>query len=82
MTSREDEQLQQKLRAQMKTPRGRALLRKRTAVEPAMAHPLAHQGRRARYQGVRKNQLDGRRHAAVSHLQGAAHSEEKHRLAS
>ena len=42
----------------------------------------AHQGRRAQYKGSRKNQFDGRRHAAVSHLQVAARDEEEHRLAS
>jgi hypothetical protein len=31
---------------------------------------------------LRKNQFDGRRHAAVSNLQVAAHYEEEHRLAS
>ena len=79
---REDEQCQQKLRAQMKTQRGRASLRKRTAVEHAIAHQWAHQGRRARYKGLRKNQFDGRRQAAVSNLQVAAHSAEERRLAS
>jgi hypothetical protein len=82
LSIREDEQFQQKLRAKIKTQRGRASLRKRTAVEHAMAHQLAHQGRRARYKGLRKNQFDGRRHAAVSNLQIAAHYEEEHRLAS
>ena len=82
LSIREDEQFQQKLRAKMKTQRGRASLRKRTAVEHAIAHQLAHQGRRARYKGLRKNQCDGRRHAAVSNLQIAAHYEEEHRLAS
>jgi hypothetical protein len=79
---REDEPFQQKLRTKMKTQRGRASRRKRTAVEHTIAHQLAHQGRRARYKGLRKNQLDGRRHAAVSNLQIAAHYEEEHRLAS
>src|SRR5437870_2134069 len=79
---REDEQFQQKLRTKMKTQRGRASLRKRTAVEHTIAHQLVHQGRRARYKGLRKNQFDGRRHAAVSNLQVAAHYEEEHRLAS
>ena len=37
---REDEQFQQKLRAKIKTTRGRASLRKRTAVEHAIAHQL------------------------------------------
>jgi Transposase DDE domain len=79
---REDELFQQKLRAKMKTWRGRASLRKRSAVEHTIAHQLRHQGRRARYKGLRKNQFDGRRHAAVSNLQVAAHYEEQHRLAS
>lgn len=79
---REDEPFQQKLRTKMKTQRGRASLRKRTAVEHTIAHQLAHQGRRARYKGLRKNQFDGRRHASVSNLQIAAHYEEEHRLAS
>jgi len=82
LSIREDEPFQQKLRAKMKTQRGRASLRKRTAVEHTIAHQLAHQGRRARDKGLRKNQCDGRRHAAVSNLQVAAHYEEEHRLAS
>jgi hypothetical protein len=82
LTIREDEQFQQKLRAKLQTKRGRASLRKRTAVEHAISHHLAHQGRRARYKGLRKNQFDGRRHAAVSNLQVAAHYEEERRLAS
>ena len=81
LSIREDEQFQQKLRAKMKTQRGRASLRKRTAVEHTIAHQLVHQGRRARYKGLRKNQFDGRRHAAVSNLQVAARYEE-YRLAS
>jgi hypothetical protein len=79
---REDEQFQQKLRAKIRTKRGRASLRKRTAVEHAISHQLAHQGRRARYKGLRKNQFDGRRHAAVSHLQVAARDAEERSLAS
>jgi hypothetical protein len=79
---REDELFQQKLRAKMKTRCGRASLLKRTAVEHTIAHQLRHQGRRARYKDLRKNQFDGRRHAAVSNLQVAAHYEEQHRLAS
>ena len=82
LSIREDEQFQQKLRAKSKTKRGRAALRKRTAVEHAIAHQWAHQGRRARYKGLRKNQLDGRRHAAVSNLQVAARYAEERQLAS
>jgi len=82
LTIREDEQFQQKLRTKIKTKRGRASLRKRTAVEHAISHHVAHQGRRARYKGLRKNQFDGRRHAAVSNLQIAARYEEERQLAS
>jgi hypothetical protein len=79
---REDEQFQCKLRAKIRTQRGRASLRKRTAVEHAISHHIAHQGRRARYKGLRKNQFDGRRHAAVSNLQVAAHYVEERQRAS
>jgi hypothetical protein len=79
---REDEPFQRQLRAKIRTQRGRASLRKRKAVEHAISHQLAHQGRRARYKGLRKNQFDGRRHAAVSNLQGAAHYGEARQLAS
>ena len=82
LTVREDEPFQQQLRTKLRTKRGRAALRKRTAVEHAIAHQLTHQGRRARYKGLRKNQFDGRRHAAVSNLQVAARYAEEHRLAS
>ena len=81
LTIREDEPFQDNLRAKIRTKRGRAALRKRTAVEHALSHHLAHQGRRARDKGLRKNQFDGRRHAAVSNLQVAAHDEEERRLA-
>ena len=79
---RQDEPFQDKLRAKIKTKRGRASLRKRTAVEHAISHHIAHQGRRPRYKGLRKNQFDGRRHAAVSNLQVAAHCVEERQLAS
>lgn len=79
---REDEPFQHKLRAKITTKRGRAALRKRTAVAHAISPHIAHQGRRARYKGLRKNQFDGRRHAAVSNLQVAAHYGEALQLAS
>ena len=41
LSIREDEPFQQKLRTKMKTQRGRASLRKRTAVEHTIAHQLA-----------------------------------------
>jgi hypothetical protein len=79
---REDEPFQYTLRAKIKPKRGRASLRKRTAVEHAISPHIAHQGRRARYKGLRTNQFDGRRHAAVSNLQLAAHDVEELQLAS
>ena len=79
---REDAPFQQPRRTKMQTQRGRASLRQRTAVAHTIAHQLAHQGRRARSKGLRKNPCDGRRHAAASNLQIAAHDEEEHRLAS
>jgi hypothetical protein len=57
LSIREDEQFQQKLRAKMKTRRGRAVLRKRTAVEHTIAHQLVHQGRRARYKSFARTSL-------------------------
>jgi hypothetical protein len=47
-----------------------------------IAHHIMHQGRRARYKGLRKNQFDGRRHAEVSNLQVAAHYVEERQRAS
>jgi hypothetical protein len=82
LSIREDEQCQRKLRATIRTKRGRASLRQRTAVEHAISHQLVHQGRRARSKGLRKNHCDGRRHAAVSNLQVAAHDAEVRQLAS
>jgi Transposase DDE domain/Transposase domain (DUF772) len=82
LTIREDEPFQHTLRTKLRTKRGRAALRKRTAVEHAISHQLAHQGRRARYKGIRKNQFNGRRHAAVSNLQVAARYDDERRLAS
>jgi hypothetical protein len=77
LKSRADEQFQQKLRAKLQIKRCRAALRKRSAVEHAISHHMAHQGRRVRYKGLCKNQCDGRRHAAVSNLQVAAYYEEQ-----
>ena len=58
----------------MKTPEGRAQLRRRVMIEQRIAHHMARQGRKARYIGTRKNQFDGRRHAAVNNLFLAARS--------
>jgi hypothetical protein len=66
---REDEEFQAARRAAMKTPQGRAELRQRSAIEHRISHQVAQRGRKARYLGTRKNQYDGRRHAAVLNLQ-------------
>jgi hypothetical protein len=79
---RADERFQHKLRAKIRTKRGRASWRQRTAVEHTISHQGAHQGRRARSKGRRKNPFDGRRHAAVSHLQVATRYAEERQLAS
>lgn len=63
-----DEQLLGELRAQQRTPEGRALLRERIAVEHDLAHISQWQGHRARYRGIRKNLFDLRRIAVVSNL--------------
>jgi Transposase DDE domain/Transposase domain (DUF772) len=65
----EDEQLQQRLRKLLATPRGRARLRERVGVEHRLAHLARRQGRRARYRGVRKNLLDLRRASAIQNLE-------------
>jgi hypothetical protein len=65
----EDEQLQQRLRKLIASPKGRDLLRERVAVEHRLAHLGRKQGRRARYLGVRKNLFDVRRAAAIVNLE-------------
>jgi transposase len=63
-----DAALLQELRERQRTPQGRAKLRKRVAVEHALAHIGRWQGRRARYRGVRKNRFDLRQCAVVHNL--------------
>lgn len=65
----ENEQLQHRLRKRIATPRGRAKLRERVAVEHKLAHLVRRQGRHARYRGVRKNLFDVRRAAALQNLE-------------
>jgi hypothetical protein len=67
-----EEQFLSELRAQQKTPEGRANLRRRTPVEHRLAAVGRSQRRRARYVGTRKNLFDLRRHAAVANLHVAA----------
>jgi hypothetical protein len=63
------EALLQALRADMRTPAGRAVLRQRTHVEHRLARLGQIQGQKARHTGTRKNTLDVRRSAAVANLQ-------------
>jgi hypothetical protein len=66
-----DEALQKRFRSLQETGPGRAALRRRTAVEHALAHIAARKGYRARYIGVRKNLFDLRRAAAIQNLESA-----------
>jgi hypothetical protein len=66
------EALLQELRATMRTPDGRAGLRRRTTVEHSLARLDHIQGKKARYKGARKNTLDTRRCATVANLQSLA----------
>ncbi len=70
-----DEARQRKYRKLQKTGSGRAVLRRRTAVEHALAHIAARKGLRARYVGVRRNLFDLRRAATIQNLESI------HRLA-
>ena len=63
-----DEAFFQELRQRQMTPQGRAKLRERVAVEHALAHIGAWQGKRARYRTLRKNLFDLRRMAVVHNL--------------
>ena len=65
-----DESRQRQFRKLQQTGSGRATLRRRTAVEHALAHIAARKGHRARYVGVRKNLFDLRRAAAIQNLEG------------
>lgn len=65
----EDERLQQRLRKQIATKRGRERLRQRVGIEHQLAHLVRRQGRRARYIGVRSNLFDLRRAAALQNLE-------------
>jgi DDE family transposase len=62
------EALMKKLRAEVKTPEGRAARRERVEVEHELAHLVALQGDRARYFGARKNEYDLRRAGVVFNL--------------
>ncbi len=65
----ENEQLQQRLRKQIRTRAGREGLRERTTIEHKLAHISQRQGNHARYVGVRKNTFDLRRASAIQNLE-------------
>lgn len=69
-----DERLQKKLRTLQASPKGRAQLRERTAVEHSLAHISARKGHRARYVGTRRNLFDLRRAATIQNLEALHHS--------
>ena len=71
----EDEQLQQRLRTQIRTRVGREALRERTTIEHKLAHISQRQGNHARYVGVRKNTFDLRRASAIQNLETLHRSE-------
>lgn len=64
-----DEATQNRFRKLQASPKGRAALRARVAVEHSLAHVAARKGPKARYVGVRKNLLDLRRAAAIQNLE-------------
>lgn len=68
LTIHEAEDLLIELRARRRTKRGRRELRKRVVVEHRLARLSAIQGDRARYRGVRKNELDTNRAAVIANL--------------
>jgi hypothetical protein len=63
------------LRQAAKTSDGRQRLRERVDVEHGLAHVTRRQGPRARYLGVRKNELDVRRACVVENLHTLARLE-------
>ena len=71
----ENEQLQQRLRKQIRTSAGREALRERTMIEHKLAHISQRQGNHARYLGVRKNAFDLRRASAIQNLETLHRSE-------
>ena len=75
----ENEQLQHRLRKQIRTSAGRAALRERTMIEHKLAHISQRQGNAARYVGIRKNTFDLRRASAIQNLETLHRSEAESR---
>lgn len=65
----EDEARQKRWRGQRATKKGRERLRARTEIEHGLAHISARKKHRARYRGIRRNEYDLRRAAAVQNLE-------------
>jgi hypothetical protein len=65
----DDEAAQREYRNLQSSPKGRAKLRARVAVEHSLAHVAARKGQKARYLGTRKNLFDLRRAAAIQNLE-------------
>ena len=72
-----NEKLYKRLRKQAATSQGRKELRKRVAVEHALAHISQRQGNRARYNGTRKNLFALRRSATVHNLEAIQRSSQR-----
>lgn len=64
-----NEKLQQRLKKQIATRRGRDKLRERVSVEHKLAHIGQRQGPRARYLGIRNNLFDLRRASTIQNLE-------------
>lgn len=73
LTLADDERFQEHLRRALRSPRGRARLRERAAIEHRLAHLSRRSGTRTRYRGVRKNEFALRRTAAVLNLEVLNH---------
>jgi hypothetical protein len=67
-----NEAMLMELRRKQQSATGRAAYRERTAVEHRLARVAAVQGSKARYRGLRKNEMDLNRTAAVINLQEIA----------
>jgi transposase len=69
LTLADNERFIEKLRRSVRSKKGRARLRARTAVEHRLAHVSRRTGTRTRYGGIPKNEFGLRRTAAVLNLE-------------
>ena len=75
VTLHADEPFLQQLRERQQTPEGRAALRRRTAIEHAIARQVSVQGRKARYKGTRKNLFAVRATSCIVNLMTLHHAQ-------